>query len=96
MVNSVESEIFNFQPVRNCPLYLKRLIFFLGKGRGGGGQGTVEHRLEAVFKCTSEHAVSHALQAEQTGLPIRSPASVTKWEKVNISNGCSHQTNFDM
>ena len=64
MVNSVESVIVNFYPVCNCPLHLKWLIFFLGGGGGRGGQGTAEHKLEADFKCSSEHAVFHVLQAE--------------------------------
>ena len=32
-------------------------FFFLFRGRE---QGTAEHRLVAVFKCLSEHALSHA------------------------------------
>ena len=38
--------------------------FFFGGGGGSGGQGTAEHKLEADFKCSSEHAVFHVLQAE--------------------------------
>ena len=37
--------------------------FFWGGGERKG-QGTAEHWLQAVCKCSSEHAVSHALQAE--------------------------------
>ena len=45
----------------NCPLHLKRLFFFsLFFSAGGGEQKTAEHRLKAVFKCSSEYAVSHA------------------------------------
>ena len=32
----------------------------------------------------------------QSGLLIRNPANVTKLEKLNISDGCLHQTNFDI
>ena len=42
------------------PAY-KNADFFLFRGRG---QGTPEHRLQVVRKFSSEHAVSHALQAE--------------------------------
>ena len=45
------------------PLAFKMADFFLGGG-GRGGQGTAEHKLEADFKCSSEHAVFHVLQAE--------------------------------
>ena len=62
MVNCVGRESFNFS-LCNCPL---RLGFFGGgEGAGNREQKTAEHRLEAVFKCSSEYAVSHVLQAEQ-------------------------------
>ena len=46
------------------PAFRKAGCFFFSFD-GGWGQGTAEHRLEAVFKCSSEHAVSHALLAGQ-------------------------------
>ena len=45
------------------PAVVKPACFF--SFEGGWGQGTAEHKLEAVFKCSSEHAVSHALLAGQ-------------------------------
>ena len=46
------------------PAFRKGDCFFITIFRGGG-QVTAEHRLEAVFKCPSEYAVSHALLAGQ-------------------------------
>ena len=47
---------------KKLPVHLQRLIFCLFRGRE---QGTAEHRLVAVFKCLSEHALSHASLAGQ-------------------------------
>ena len=66
MVNCVGDKIFQFLACVTVPCK----GWFFRRGGGGGGeeeqeQETAEHRLEAAFKCSSEYAVSHALQAEQ-------------------------------
>ena len=53
--------IFSLRATTPCSC--KAWLFF--SFEGGWGQGTAEHRLEAVFTCLSEHAVSHALLAGQ-------------------------------
>ena len=53
--------IFSLRATTPCSC--KAWLFF--SFEGGWGQGTAEHKLEAVFKCSSEHAVSHALLSGQ-------------------------------
>ena len=53
--------IFSLRATTPCSC--KAWLFF--SFERGWGQGTAEHRLEAVFTCSSEHAVSRALLAGQ-------------------------------
>ena len=69
------------------PAFRKADCFFLL--RGEQGQGAAEHRLEAVFTCSSEHAVSHASLTGQKDALSRLSPIITPQHQYAYSPYCS-------
>ena len=82
------------------PLAFKKTDFFIFFWGGGecAGESCSGQRFSSVYRnmLRLTRYEQRKMMNFQTCLPVRSSAIVIKWKKVNISDGCSYQTNFDM